>query len=107
MGIKSLSFKPNLVGSVPTKSIYFGIFFGKLVKIKNRYATRPSQNATCNNNKSKTGKAHKIRDIEGVNCAKIAPENLKQKNLFFAKRLLYGGLGGTRTPDQTVMSGQL
>jgi len=37
LGIKSLSFKPNLVVSVPTKSIYFGIFFGKWVKIKNRY----------------------------------------------------------------------
>lgn len=41
LGIKSLSFKPNLVGSVPTKSIYFGIFFGKTLKFKNRYATRP------------------------------------------------------------------
>lgn len=41
LGIKSLSYKPNLVGSVPTKSIYFGIFFGKWGKIKNRYATRP------------------------------------------------------------------
>ena len=29
LGIKSLSFKPKMVGSVPTKSIYFGIFFGK------------------------------------------------------------------------------
>jgi hypothetical protein len=48
LGIKSLSFKPNLVGSVPTKSIYFGIFFGKWVKIKNRYATRPPQNAPIN-----------------------------------------------------------
>ena len=27
LGIKSLSFKPNLVGSVQTKSIYLGIFF--------------------------------------------------------------------------------
>ena len=40
--INSLSFKPNLVGSVPTKSIYFGIFFGKTLKFKNRYATRPA-----------------------------------------------------------------
>ena len=40
LGIKSLSFKGKMVGSVPTKSIYFGIFFGKLVKIKNRYSTR-------------------------------------------------------------------
>ena len=46
LGIKSLSFKGKMVGSVPTKSIYFGIFFGKWVKIKNRYATRPPHKCT-------------------------------------------------------------
>lgn len=29
LGIKSLSFKGKMVGSVPTKSIYFSIFFMK------------------------------------------------------------------------------
>ena len=41
LGIKRPILKGKMVGSVPTKSIYFGIFFGKWGKIKNRYATRP------------------------------------------------------------------
>ena len=39
--INSLSFKPNLVGSVPTKSIYFGIFFSGMTT--NWRDTRPDQ----------------------------------------------------------------
>ena len=39
LGIKSLSFKGKMVGSVPTKSIYFGIIFSGMAT--NWRDTRP------------------------------------------------------------------
>lgn len=46
LGIKSLSFKGKMVGSVPTKSIYFGIFLVKHSNLKIDTLARPAHKCT-------------------------------------------------------------